>query len=480
MIIPYMYPTYDALRAGAGSYKLPDAIEMEVTEERNGAFDLQMQYLYAGENAGEITCERFVMAVPQRAQAEEPFRVYEIDKPISGVITVKAHHISYDLDGYTLEPFTATGIANIVSAINTQLSALGAGFLLVNDGLMYAGDFEIKVPTSAAKAIGGENGLLALTGAEISYTWDAVNQRETVTLHAARGTVSTATVAYGFNLLSADASVNSDAVYSSIFPYYAKEENGVLTLVTLPEKTLSTGATTSRTRALPVDLTSRFDQTPTQADLRTAAQDYIAEVSWNAVTSCAVDFVPLQNTTEYKDNIDEQALSLCDTVTVSADVIGISMTSKVVKTVYNQLSEKYTEMTVGTIEQNIADTIAGMLPQSTGNVRGSASSYGGIAELWTGSLSNGNSVTIDGISDYTLFIFRVTENALPIFCAKLTTSGGSTYIRGIGGYASGASSELAIYVNASLSGNTMTLTNCHGLSGTTRTAKTVYKIYGIV
>lgn len=360
MIVPYLYPTYAALQAGAGSFKLPDTIDMEATEERNGAFDLEMQYLYAGENAVEITCERFVMAVPQRAQAEEPFRVYEIDKPINGVITVKAHHISYDLDGYTLEPFTATGIANIMSAINTQLSALGAGFLLVNDGLTYAGDFEITVPTSAAKAIGGENGLLALTGAEISYKWDAVNQRETVTLHAARGTVSTATVAYGFNLLSADASVNSDAVYSSIFPFYAKEENGVLTLVTLPEKTLSTGATTSRTRALPVDLTSRFEQTPTEAELRTAAQDYITEVSWDAVTSCSVDFVPLQNTTEYKDKIDEQALSLCDTVTVSADVIGISMTSKVVKTVYNQLSEKYKEMTVGTIEQNIADTIAGL------------------------------------------------------------------------------------------------------------------------
>lgn len=103
-----------------------------------------------------------------------------------------------------------------------------------------------------------------------------------------------------------------------------------------------------------------------------------------------------------------------------------------------------------------------------------------MTELWSGSLTNGNSTTVAGISNYTLFVFRVTENALPIFAMKLSTSGGSTYIRGMGGYSGGASTETAVYVNSSLSGDTLTLTNCHGLSGSTRSAKTLYKIYGIL
>lgn len=405
MIIPYMYPSITQLKAAAGSYKLTDAVSMQAEEERNGAVDLEMRYLYSGENADEIKCERLVMAVLQRNESEEPFRIYDIETPIDGVITVHAHHLSYDLDGATLEPFTATGITNVLSAINTQLGTLGFDFLLINDGLTFADEFGIDIPESAFSVLGK---LLAATGAEVSYAWDKVNKRENVTLHASRGTVSTATIAYGFNLLRVDCSVNSDAVYSAIYPYYAKDEEGVLTLVTLPEKTIATGATTTRTRVLPVDLTSQFSDTPTQAELRQAANDYIGTVSWDAVTSCSVEFVPLQNTTEYEGNIDEQLLSLCDVVTVSADVIGVEMTSKVVKTVYDQLAEKYTEMTVGTIEQTIADTIAGLSGGSAGLSGGSG---GGGADPATvpaqASIDAGGLISFKNAGGTTLFTLQL-------------------------------------------------------------------------
>ena len=405
MIIPYMYPSITQLKAAAGSYKLTDAVSMQAEEERNGAVDLEMRYLYSGENADEIKCERLVMAVLQRNESEEPFRIYDIETPIDGVITVHAHHLSYDLDGATLEPFTATGITNVLSAINTQLGTLGFDFLLINDGLTFADEFGIDIPESAFSVLGK---LLAATGAEVSYAWDKVNKRENVTLHASRGTVSTATIAYGFNLLRVDCSVNSDAVYSAIYPYYAKDEEGVLTLVTLPEKTIATGATTTRTRVLPVDLTSQFSDTPTQAELRQAANDYIGTVSWDAVTSCSVEFVPLQNTTEYEGNIDEQLLSLCDVVTVSADVIGVEMTSKVVKTVYDQLAEKYTEMTVGTIEQTIADTIAGL---SRGSAGLSGGSGGGGADPATvpaqASIDAGGLISFKNAGGTTLFTLQL-------------------------------------------------------------------------
>lgn len=359
MIIPYLYATYADLKSGGGSYKLPDVVSISVTEERNGAFDLAMSYMYQGENAAHITCDSFIMAVPQRGKQEEPFRVYEITTPISGIISVKAHHISYDLDGAVLQPFNKTGLTNILSEINTQLSALGFDFSFVNNGVTVSHQFSISYPQSASSVLGkGNHCLISDFSAEVSYSWDAVNGKEIVTLNAQRGSVSTATVAYGFNLLKLDSLVNSDAVYSAIYPYYIKDENGVTTLVTLTEHTVSTGATTARTRVLPVDLTSAFSSVPTEGELRTAAQAYVAAKDWNAVESCSVDFVPLQNTTEYENNIDEQSLGLCDTVTVSADIIGVATSAQVVKTVYNQMTEKYESMTVGTILPNIADTIA--------------------------------------------------------------------------------------------------------------------------
>ena len=362
MIIPYLYATYSDLKSGGGSYKLPDVVSIGVTEERNGAFDLEMTYLYHGENAAQIVCEAFIMAVPQRGQAEEPFRIYSVTTPIDGILSIKAHHISYDLDGAVLQPFSKTGLPNILTEINNQLSSIGFDFVLVNNGITVSHQFSISCPQSAASVLGnGNHCLISDFGAEVSYSWDATNGREIITLNASRGSVSTATVAYGFNLLKLDSSVNSDAVYSAIYPYYIKSENGVTTLVTLTEHTVSTGATTTRTRVLPVDLTSAFSSVPTEGELRTAAQAYVAAKDWNSVESCAVDFVPLQNTTEYEYNIDEQSLGLCDTVTVSAEVIGVTRTAKVTKTIYNQMVEKYDGMTVGTIPRNIADTIASLM-----------------------------------------------------------------------------------------------------------------------
>lgn len=363
MIIPSLCATYTDLKNGV-MYSLPDVVSIAVTEERNGAFDLEMQYLYNGENAEYITCESFILAVAQRGTAPEPFRIYEITTPISGIVTILAHHISYDLDGVVLQPFRKTGLASILSEINTQLA--GSDFRFVNNGITASHQFSISIPQTASSVLGqGEHSLIADFGAEVSYYWDTANKREVVTLNASRGAASDAMIAYGYNLLKCDYTVNSDAVYSSICPFFASEENGVTTLVTLPEITLPTGATTSRTRVLPVDLTSEFDSVPTVAQLRAKANDYIASVDWNAIASCAVDFVPMENTTEYANNTEEQSLSLCDTVTVSASVIGVTVTAKVVRTTYNQITEKYTEMTVGTIQTTIADTIARLENQST-------------------------------------------------------------------------------------------------------------------
>ena len=66
MILPYIYPDITDLASSGGSYALPDCISLTVVEERNGAFELEMQYLYAGQNASEIQTERIIMSVTQK------------------------------------------------------------------------------------------------------------------------------------------------------------------------------------------------------------------------------------------------------------------------------------------------------------------------------------------------------------------------------------------------------------------------------
>ena len=55
--------------------------------------------------------------------------------------------------------------------------------------------------------------------------------------------------------------------------------------------------------------------------------------------------------------IGKSVLYLCDTATVDASLIGVTATAKCVKVVYNVITDKYNEVTVGTIQSDIVDTI---------------------------------------------------------------------------------------------------------------------------
>ena len=413
-----------------------------------------MQYLNDGFNASEIVCEAVIMAIPSRGKTVEPFRIYEVTTPINGIITIKAHHISYDLDGAVLQPFIKYSLATVLSEINYQLSELGFfNFVIENNGITVSSQFSISYPQSAASVLGqGLHSLVSVYGAEVSYQWNDFDKKEHIILNAARGTLSTATVAYGFNLLSLDSKVNSDAVYSHIYPYAKVTENNVTTLVTLPEERLATGATTTRDRTLLVDLSGMFETAPTVAELRAAANEYLGTIDWNAQNSCSFDFVPLQNTTEYENDTDEQSLSLCDTVLVDASVIGVQRTAKVVRTVYNQITDKYDSMTVGMIEANIADTIAGLsnndgksidakyLPLSGGTVSGDVDINGDLSvdglningddfDFGTFSIDANSSVTINFANDTRKMIVLSSAGATgrTILLTNCTSTGTTAY-----------------------------------------------------
>lgn len=95
--------------------------------------------------------------------------------------------------------------------------------------------------------------------------------------------------------------------------------------------------------------------------------------------------------------------------------------------------------------------------------------------LWTGTWASG-SITVSDISQYTMFIVRMDGQGTLILAMK-----NGQYFRGDGGYSVSSSNEADYYLNATLSGNTLTMVDCHSYSGTgTRTARTVTAIIGII
>lgn len=100
-------------------------------------------------------------------------------------------------------------------------------------------------------------------------------------------------------------------------------------------------------------------------------------------------------------------------------------------------------------------------------------------QLWSGSWSSG-SITVDGISQYIFFIVRMSGQGTQML-VSLYDDGDGIYFRGFGGYSSSSTNETIYYLNATLSGDTLTMVDCHSINASgTRVARTVIEIIGII
>lgn len=337
---PILYPPSERAFADNGTGVLSDAASCVVSEQRNGAFELTMEYPITGIHYADIAYRSLILAKPNPDGDPQPFRVYRITRPMGGLVTVYAQHISYDLSGVAMPPFRAEGIQSVFSAISSKSLPTDSGFTYYTDKSSTA-TVSAAVPLSVRSLLGGVQGsLLDVYGGE--YEFD----RFTVRLLASRGQDRGVTIRYGKNLTSLEQDANCAAVYTAVYPYWTNSE----ATVELPEKTVSVPGEFDFTRILPLDLSSAFEEQPTADQLRTSARYYITD---NKVG------VPKVSLSLSFAQIGSERLDLCDTVTVEFAAMGVSARAKVVKTTYNVLKERYDAVEVGDVRASIADTIAG-------------------------------------------------------------------------------------------------------------------------
>ena len=347
----FLYEQNEKNFTTAGLCTLPDATSCVVTEERNGAYELEMQYPINGIAYSSITARRIIFCRPNPYEREQPFRIYKITKPINGIVTVYAQHISYDLKGIPLSPFTAENILTAMQGFTTY--AVGdQPFTFTTDKTTTA-NFAVTVPSSARSMLGGTDGsLLDVYGGE--YVFD----RYIVALKAARGEDHGVEIRYGKNLTDVTQEENISKVATGVYPYWKSMTDD--TLVMLPEKTLAAPGTYTFSHVVPLDLSTEWDEAPTEAQLRARAQKYMED---NAIgvpeVSLSVSFQPLADTVEYKDLAPLEEVRLCDTVTVLYPELGVSATAKVIRCVYNVLLGRYDKIDIGDARTTLADTIAG-------------------------------------------------------------------------------------------------------------------------
>lgn len=346
-----LYPSTETEFQNNGLGALSDAISCTVTEERNGMYEMEMQYPVSGSHYGEIANRAILFCKPDPYRGPQPFRIYRILKPISGRVTIYAQHISYDLSGVTVSPFSAGSCAGALDGLKANAVPANMPFTFWTDKST-SGNFSVDVPSSLRSLLGGTEGsILDVYGGE--YEFD----RWTVKLWSQRGKDSGVTIRYGKNLTDLQQDENISNVATGIYPYWKGSDE---TLVEIEGKVVNAPGTYDFTRIIPVDFTSDFQEQPTPEQLQSRAETYVEANDIGVPTvSLSVSFQPLEQTEEYKDIALLERVNLCDTVTVEYPTLGVSATAKCVKTVYDALKDRYTSIELGEAKTNIADTIAG-------------------------------------------------------------------------------------------------------------------------
>ena len=323
---------------------LPDASRCVVKEERNGSYPIN------GKRYNDICLRKIIVAPANKYSGMQAFRIYSISKPINGLVTIRANHISYDLSGYPASPFSASSVTDAFLQIKSHSVLKDCPF----DFTTYkttAAEFTNSFPSSIRSLLGGNEGsILDIYGGE--YEFDNFS----VKLHENRGTNRGATIRYGKNLLDLEQEESCDSLYTGVYPYWYSDTEGLMELV---EKIVKAEGNYNFQHILPLNLSDEWEEKPTEDMLRQKAVSYMKNVKiGEPKVSLTVSFAELSQSGEYEKFAPLQDVRLCDTVTVEYPQLNVKATAKCISTTYNVLTGRYDEIEIGDARSTLAATIA--------------------------------------------------------------------------------------------------------------------------
>lgn len=334
---PILYSPDEASFSSYGLGVLTDAVKCEVSMQKT-SYELTMQYPAIGQHFGDIAERCLIMAKPCQTDDPQPFRIYRITKPSGGVVTVYARHISYDLTGYPVAPFSAISAADYAQKLKSN-AVLAHPFSFETD-LTDTTETSFKVPQTTRYLLSENN-----TSWQEIYGGELVFDRYKVKLLRAAGADRGVVIRYGVDLIDTAMEENIAAVYTGILPYFRDDQNDVLVCGTVQNASGNYGYT----KIMPVDVSQYIaEDNPTQAKVNEIGQRWLLD---NDIGKPQVSL-----TLSYAQ-ID-QIVRQYDTVTVRFVKLGIDVKAKVSETVFDVLRERYVSISVGDVRSSFSEDIA--------------------------------------------------------------------------------------------------------------------------
>lgn len=355
-MIPILYSNTEQIGTN-GLGRLSDCISCEVTEERNGIFEVVFSYPITGIHYSDIATGRIIYVTHDASKNPQPFVIYKQSKAINGIVTYNAHHISYQLNNIVAIPSSASLPVNVTGTAQEVINDLDDmsvdynPFEIISD-ITDTKTLVLKKPETLKRLIVGttQESIIGLFGGEMEY------DNYTVNIWQSRGADRGVTIRYGKDLTGLNYENNLENTYAGIVPYW-KNESAMVILSEL--YLLADGAPTGDLRLAPVDLSGEFQAEPTESELRDAAEAYLANhpYPWIGSLNISVNFEILKQSPEYSGINALNDVLLCDIVGVYFRALDVFVQEKVVKTVYDPLNEKYTAIELGVLQSTLTDVI---------------------------------------------------------------------------------------------------------------------------
>lgn len=355
-MIPILYSSDQTTFTTNGIGALIDCTAAEVVEELNGVYECSINFPSTGELIESIEKGKIIALKPNDTANNQGFRIYRItNNPLNNNLKLYGQHISYDLNGFSVNPFSANNVLVSVALSSILSHSYYTNSFSVSSTASNAGSFSIEKPCSIRNCLGGmEGAILDVFGGEFEF--DNFEIKHSTRRGADNGVV----ISYGKNLTSILDDSSIDKTYTAVYPYATKSDG---TVVMLTEKVIETQNLSNYPvpKVLNLDLTEKFsdDSYITESNLRSAANAYITNNRINSISqNIKVSFENLWQSEEYSGMALLERVSLGDTVTIKCEPFNIFVNARVVKTTYDVLNEKYKSIELGKLKSNFSDTLS--------------------------------------------------------------------------------------------------------------------------
>ena len=389
-MIPILYEASETAFISNGICRLRDCISVVVVEERNGIYECDFEYPVSGANFEEIQCGRIIAVKHDDTDDVQPFDIVSYSKPINGIVSFHAVHISYRLRGCVVEEENVNSLTAALTALATATPANGFTYQADFTANGYAGAFN-GLPLTVRQLLGGTEGsILDTYGGE--YEWDKFK----VILHRARGSTVDFQIRYGLNMVDYNEDVDYSETYTSAVPYWVGDDgNGGETSVVGNKVNSGFVPYNGIDKCVPLDLSEKFETEPTTAELETYALNKMTSQKVNTPQqSIQVDFIRLNDYDEYSSVAPLLQCKLCDSIEVIFPDYQTTAYFKIVRTEYDVLRERFTSMELGTLSTTLAEALG-----VNGSGGGTSGGGGGGGTTDYNDLSNKpsiNNVTLSG------------------------------------------------------------------------------------